>query len=175
MKPGQFKKIDAARRRCCMSGFALAEVMVAGILLAAVMAGVSRLSTSALASSAKQSERARIESAITNNIQEIQMEDSYLQFQNMTEEEQTEGCSDPTRALEVHLKNTVSPPKPSNISHPIERSFESLNMEGMNILIVNYRFLSPEFKGKAIESQRWENRRIELNPNFSSQCYTTIE
>ena len=69
-------------------GFTLVEVLVAGVLLAAIMASVSRLSTSAIAGSAKQAERARIEAAISNNIQNLQMEDSYLRFTDMTPAEQ---------------------------------------------------------------------------------------
>ena len=156
-------------------GFTLVEVLVAGVLLAAIMASVSRMSTSALASSAKQAERARIEAAINNNIQRLQMEDSYFRFEDMSSAEQKGNCENPTSALRNHLTGIVPEPSPDGISVPIERTFEALADNGMDILIVKYKFQRPEYKGKSDASARWEYRNIELNPNFSSQCFTTAQ
>ena len=156
-------------------GFTLVEVLVAGLLLASIMASVSRLSTSALASSSKQAERTRIEAAINNNIQSLQMEDSYLRFTEMTPAEQEESCKDPAAKLKSHLSEQVPEPSPDGVSQTIERTFEVLAEDGMDILVVKYKFKSPEYKGKPDANERWEYRRIELNPNFSSQCFTTIK
>ena len=156
-------------------GFTLVEVLVAGVLLASIMASVSRLSTSALASSSKQAERTRIEAAINNNIQRLQMEDSYLRFTDMSPAEQEASCNNPTERLKSHLLERVPEPSPDGISQPIERTFEALATDVMDILVVKYKFQSPEHKGKDNASERWEYRRIELNPNFSSQCFTTIK
>ena len=60
------------------NGFSMVEVLIAGILLASSTAAVSRISVSALSSSANISQRARIEADINDNIQAMQMEDSYL-------------------------------------------------------------------------------------------------
>ena len=56
----------------------MVEVLIAGILLASSTAAVSRISIAALSSSANISQRARIEADINDNIQALQMEDSYL-------------------------------------------------------------------------------------------------
>ena len=156
-------------------GFTLVEVLVAGVLLASIMASVSRLSTSALASSSKQAERTRIEAAINNNIQNLQMEDSYLRFTEMSPAEQEASCNNPTEKLKSHLLEQVPEPLPDGVSQTIERTFETLAADGMDILVVKYKFQSPEYKGKSDAEERWEYRRIELNPNFSSQCFTTIK
>ena len=158
-----------------LDGFTLVEVLVAGVLLASIMASVSRLSTSALASSSKQAERTRIEAAINNNIQRLQMEDSYLRFTEMSPAEQEGSCKDPTGKLKSHLTEKVPAPEPDGVSQTIERTFEALAEDGMDILVVKYKFKSPEYKGKPDADERWEYRRIELNPNFSSQCFTTIK
>ena len=158
-----------------VEGFTLVEVLVAGVLLAAIMASVSRMSTSALASSAKQAERARIEAAINNNIQRLQMQDSYFRFKDMTPAKQKDNCENPTGALQNHLTGIVPKPSHDGISVPIERTFEALAEDGMEILIVKYKFQRPEYKGKSDASTRWEYRQIELNPNFSSQCFTTAQ
>ena len=66
------------RRNKPVNGFSMVEVLIAGILLASSTAAVSRISVSALSSSANISQRARIEADINDNIQAMQMEDSYL-------------------------------------------------------------------------------------------------
>ena len=94
-----------SRKRVAEQGFSIVESVVAGVLLAAVMGGVSRLSVSALASSSNQSERARIEAAINDNIQLLQMEDSYLRLEEMgSQSQQDAACSNPTSHLKAHLE-----------------------------------------------------------------------
>lgn len=156
-------------------GFTLVEVMVAGILLALVMGSVSRLGVSALASSANQSERIRIESAINNNIQLLQMEDSYLRLESLgDEEEQQVACADPIAKLSSHLSQAVPEPTAPGLSEPIERTFEPLGNSETDVLVVNYRFRSPESQDHKNSADRWEIRRVELNPNFTANCYTTV-
>jgi hypothetical protein len=83
-----------SRKRVAEQGFSIVESLVAGVLLATVMGGVSRLSVSALASSSNQSERVRIEAAINDNIQLLQMEDSYLRLEEMgSQSKQDAACS----------------------------------------------------------------------------------
>ena len=55
-------------------------VIVAASVLAVVMGSVSRLSVAALANSSNQAERVRIEAAINDNIQLLQMADFYLRL-----------------------------------------------------------------------------------------------
>ena len=156
-------------------GFTLVEVMVAGILLALVMGSVSRLGVSALASSANQSERIRIESAINDNIQLLQMEDSYLGLDSLGDQnDQDAACSDPIAKLSSHLSQAVPEPTVPGLSEPIERTFEPLDNSEADVLVVNYRFRSPEYQDRQNSADRWEIRRVELNPNFTANCYTTV-
>ena len=155
-------------------GFTLVEVMVAGILLALVMGSVGRLGVSALARSANQSERIRIESAINDNIQLLQMEDSYLDFDSLgNQNDQDAACSDPIAKLSSHLSPAVPEPTAPGLSVPIERTFEPLGNSETDVLVVNYRFRSPESRERQNSADRWEIRRVELNPNFTANCYTT--
>lgn len=168
------KKLHS-RKRSSEQGFSIIESVVAGVLLAAVMGGVGRLSVSALASSTNQSERVRIEAAINDNIQLLQMEDSYLRLEEMgSQEQQDAACSNPTTHLKAHLEGTVSPPDPRRTAQPIQRSLEVLDEAGIDILIARYKFFSPEHRGKNDALERWEYRTVELNPNFSAKCYTTV-
>ena len=164
-----------SRKRVVEQGFSIVESVVAGVVLAAVMGGVSRLSVSALASSSNQSERVRIEAAINDNIQLLQMEDSYLRLEEMdSQAQQDAACSNPTSHLQVHLEAAVPPPDPSRTAQPIERSLEVLDEAEMDILVARYKFFSPEHRGKSDALERWEYRTVELNPNFSAKCYTTV-
>ena len=164
-----------SRKRVTEQGFSIIESLVAGVLLITVMGGVSRLSVSALASSSNQSERVKIEAAINDNIQLLQMEDSYLRLEEMgSQGEQDAACSDPTSHLKTHLEATVPPPDASRTAQPIERSLKVLDEACMDILVARYKFFSPEHRGKSDALERWEYRTIELNPNFSAKCYTTV-
>ena len=164
-----------SRQRVAEQGFSIVESVVAGVLLVAVMGGVSRLSVSALASSSNQSERVRIEAAINDNIQLLQMEDSYLRLEEMgSQSQQDAACSNPTSHLKAHLEATVPPPDPGRTAQPIERSLNVLDDAGMDILVARYKFFSPEHRGKSDALDRWEYRTVELNPNFSAKCYTTV-
>ena len=164
-----------ARKGVAEQGFSIVESVVAGVLLAAVMGGVSKLSVSALANSSNQSERVRIEAAINDNIQLLQMEDSYLRLEAMGSQAlQDAACSDPPSHLKAHLEATVPPPDANRTAQPIERSLEILDDAGMDILVARYKFFSPEHRGKSDELERWEYRTVELNPNFSAKCYTTV-
>ena len=156
-------------------GFTLTEVIVAASVLAVVMGSVSRLSIAALANSSNQSERVRIEAAINDNIQLLQMADSHLRLEDMgSQDEQDSACENPTALLAEHLSEEVPLPDAEGLSASIERKFEALDDNHADILVASYKFLAPEYKGKSTASQRVEYRTVELNPNFTAQCYTTI-
>ena len=159
------------RKRVAEQGFSIVESVVAGVLLASVMGGVSRLSVSALASSSNQSERVRIEAAINDNIQLLQMEDSYLRLEEMgSQSQQDAACSDPTSHLKEHLEATVPPPDASRTAQPIERSLEVLDEAGMDILVARYKFFSPEHRGKSDALGRWNTERWNLTPTFQQNA-----
>ena len=71
----------------------------------------------------------------------------------------SDACQNPPEALKDHLQNVVSGPNIEGIT----RTFDSTSIPG--ILTVEYNFEGPE---QAIGS---EIRLIEMNPNFSSECY----
>lgn len=152
------------RRNKPINGFSMVEVLIAGILLASSTAAVSKISVSALSSSANISDRARIEAAINDNIQALQKEDSYF-TSNWIEANQNGGlqaaCSDPPQALSSHLQAIVADPRNTSVT----REFDASSIPG--ILRVIYRFEGPEQQIKS------EQRLIEMSPNFAAQCYTT--
>ena len=93
LKPKQINRIKAGQRKSKSylyskniiknEGFTLVEVLIAGVLLAMVMAAVSRLSLSAIANSKYQLDRVRIEAAINDNIQLMQQADSLLEYDSI--------------------------------------------------------------------------------------------
>jgi prepilin-type N-terminal cleavage/methylation domain-containing protein len=156
-------------------GFTLVEVMIAGVIMAFVMAGVSRFSISSLASGANQQERTRIENAINDNIQLIQKEDAYLTLKNLgSEAEKKTACSNPTQKLTDIITAKVPLPTAEGINQTIQRVLRPLSKNDLDILIVEYTFIAPEYLGEPDSSNYREKRTMEMNPNFSSRCYTTI-
>ena len=142
------------------NGFSMIETMIAGVLLASSLTAVSRMSITALSGSRTSSYRAQIEAAINNNIQTMQKEDSYFTYDWISRNQNiSDACQNPPEALKDHLQNVVSGPNIEGIS----RTFDSTSIPG--ILTVEYNFEGPE---QAIGS---EIRLIEMNPNFSSECY----
>ena len=145
------------------NGFSMIETMIAGVLLASSLTAVSRMSITALSGSRTSSYRAQIEAAINNNIQTMQKEDSYFSYDWISRNQNiSDACKNPPKALEDHLENVVSGPNIEGIKG-ITRNFDSTSIPG--ILTVEYNFEGPE---QAIGS---EIRLIEMNPNFSSECY----
>ena len=148
------------QRRRHQNGFSMIETMIAGVLLASSLTAVSRMSISALSGSRTSSYRAQIEAAINNDIQIIQKEDSYFTYDWISRNQNvSDACQNPPEALKDHLQNVVSGPNIEGIT----RKFDSTLIPG--ILTVEYKFEAPE---QAIGS---EIRLIEMNPNFSSECY----
>ena len=142
------------------NGFSMVETMIAGLLLASSLTAVSRISISALSGSRISSYRAQIEAAINNDIQTMQKEDSYFTYDWISRNQNvSDACQNPPEALREHLQNVVSDPNIEGIT----RKFDSTLIPG--ILTVEYKFEAPE---QAIGS---EIRLIEMNPNFSSECY----
>ncbi len=159
-------------------GFSLLESLVAGVLLASVLTAVGRMTVTALTTSRHQAERARIEAAINDNIQLLQMQDSYLQFEKMTKQEQETHCNEPLISLQKHLQAKAPSPVVRGSSQKITRNFEILGSNSQDILVVTYKFFAPggSPKGshkKPHQEDPIELRRIELNPNFSAACFST--
>ena len=143
----------------------MVEVLIAGILLASALAAVSRISVTALSSSANLSDRARIEAAINDNIQAMQKEDSYYTdawiIENGGQEALKSACTNPPKALSSHLQTVAPEPRQAAIT----RTFDISSIPG--ILRIVYSFEGPEQQVKA------EQRIIEMTPNFAAKCYST--
>ena len=153
-------KLFKRQRSYHQNGFSMIETMIAGLLLASSLTAVSRMSISALSGSKTSSYRAQIEAAINNDIQTMQKEDSYFTYAWISRNQNiSDACQNPPEALKDHLQHVVSGPNIEGIT----RKFDSTSIPG--ILTVEYNFEGPE---QAIGS---EIRLIEMNPNFSSECY----
>ena len=155
-----------AKRSSDASGFTMIETLIAGLIVAAVMTAVGRFGVSAMAASHNQSSRNRIEAAINDHIQLVQMQDSYLTAEAIEAESGLnvnleDACQNPSTFLMNHLQRADiagSTPSPD------------VTMEWNNshqyLLKLTYQFEAPESRIGT------EKRTIEVNPNFSSQCYS---
>jgi len=148
------------------SGFTMIETLIAGLIVAGVMTAVGRFGISAMAASHNQSSRNSIEAAINDHIQLVQMQDSYLTANAIESESGLNtsletACQNPSTFLMNHLQRTdVAGTAPSpDVSMEWDNSEQSL-------LKLTYNFEAPE------SSIGTEQRMIEINPNFSSQCYS---
>ena len=160
MASNRLKSTKSRRRTHLQNGFSITETLIAGVLLASSLTAVGRISISALSGSRTSSYRAQIEAAINNNIQTMQKEDSYLTYDWISQHQDIEdACSNPAETLKTHLEQTVLEPQINGIT----RKFDAFSRPG--ILSVEYKFEGPE------QSIRSEIRMIEMNPNFSSECY----
>ena len=145
-------------------GFTLIEVVIAGVILVSVMTAVAQMSVSSLGGAKNSEIRDDLEAAVNNDIQLLQQADSYLKFESLKAAEQITACRNPTSYLIPYLENAV----PASELHPgINRSI--IAGEGMtqDLVEIIYQFKGPE------NGVGTELRIIEMNPNFSAQCYTT--
>ena len=163
---------NAQGSNCSVSGFTLVEVLIAGLLLAAAMTAIARLSTTALTNSSQQAKRNRIEAAIKDNIQLIHQADSNLTFGQKsltTSTQQQAACQAPAVHLKTELENQaglsfVEPPLLTNSAgkKAINRSIQASTKTGITSII--YEFEAPE------KTIGLEQRVIDMNPNFQSFC-----
>ncbi|WP_413430408.1 hypothetical protein [Synechococcus sp. Cu2B8-bc1011] len=133
--------------------------------MASALAAVGRLSVAALSVSAHSSARASIEAAINDNIQTMQKEDSYFTrewIEDNTNIDFKTACKSPAGTLNDHLQSVDPEPRLKEIT----RTFDANTTPG--ILKIAYSFQGPE------QNIGEELRVIEMNPNFASQCYTTL-
>jgi len=157
---------NKVRRTKQAEGFTLAESLISGVVVAAVMTGVGRMGVSSMATSSNQSSRNSIEAAINNHIQLVQMHDSYLTAESIQAESGLNtdlnlACQNPSAFLKNHLQNvdiTGNSPDPQVAM--------DWNSEDPNLLVLTYNFEAPEASIGA------EQRIVDINPNFSSQCYS---
>ena len=139
------------------------EVVIAGVILVSTMTAVAQMSVSALAGSKNRNIRTSIEDAINYDIQLLQKADSYLTYETLEKEgKEEEACADTTSYLINHLSKTV------DNSELIARQIERTMKVGAtaDVIEVSYQFTAPE------TDIGTEYRFVELNPNFSAQCYT---
>jgi type II secretory pathway pseudopilin PulG len=154
------------RRTKQAEGFTLVESLISGIIVASVMTGVGRMGVSSMATSRNQSSRNSIEAAINNHIQLVQMHDSYLTAESIQSESGLNtnlniACQNPSAFLMNHLQNVAT--TDTSLSPQIAMDW---NSEDPNLLILTYNFEAPE------SSITKEQRIVDINPNFSSQCYS---
>lgn len=142
------------------------ETLIAGLIVAGVMTAVGRFGISAMAASHNQSSRNSIEAAVNDHIQLVQMQDSYLTADAIEAESGLNtsletACQNPSTFLMNHLqREDIAGTAPSpEVSMEWDSSDQSL-------LKLTYNFEAPE------SSIGTEQRMIEINPNFSSQCYS---
>lgn len=169
------------------SGFTMVEVLIAGVLLAMVMAGVSRLSLSSLLSSKNQLERTRIEAAINDNIQLLQRADSLITFESIPRiDEQKLACSNPAKYLKDQIlepagRQYIKPPNLKNASNKRLIVRSATIRSAKEILIIIYSFEGPgttkiasKDSSKLLHKNKMKNateqRILELNPNFQARC-----
>ncbi len=150
--------------RLSADGFTLVEVVIAGVILVSVMTAVAQMSVTSLGGSRNRNSRDGLEAAINNDIQLLQQADSYLTFNSLTDSEQIQACLDPTSYLIPYLENEVPE---EDLQAGIKRSISAGEGVTLDLVEVTYQFTGPE---NGIND---EFRIIELNPNFSAQCYTT--
>ena len=150
-------------RRQSADGFTMVEVVLAGVMLVSVMTAVAQMSVSALAGSRNLSMRTGMEAAVNNDIQLIQQADSYLTIDSIDPNEQNNACKNPTNHLISYLN--VEVPETDLAKLGIERTIQVGATP--DVVEVVYNFDGPE---KGVDD---EYRVVELNPNFSAQCYTT--
>jgi len=153
------------RKRNQAEGFTMLESLIAGFVVAAVMTGVGRMGVSSMATSRNQSSRNTIEASINNHIQLVQMHDSYLTAESIQSESGLntsleDACQNPSAFLMNHLQNIEIV---SNTPNP-EVAMD-WNSDDPNLLVLIYNFEAPESSIGA------EQRIVDINPNFSSQCY----
>ena len=153
------------RKRNQAEGFTMLESLIAGFVVAAVMTGVGRMGVSSMATSRNQSSRNTIEASINNHIQLVQMQDSYLTAESIQSESGLntsldDACQKPSAFLMNHLQKIEIV---SNTPNP-EVAMD-WNSDDPNLLILTYNFEAPESSIGA------EQRIVDINPNFSSQCY----
>ena len=155
------KQTARKRNRKECDGFTMVEVVIAGAILVATMTAVAQMGVSALAGNKNLSKRAGIEATVNNDIQLLQQADSYLTYQAIDNKEQA--CGNPTAYLIDHLEQEV------NNSELATRKIERTMQTGatQDVVEITYKFQGPE---KGVRS---EYRMVELNPNFSAECYTT--
>ena len=144
-------------------GFTMVEVVLAGVMLVSVMTAVAQMSVSALAGSRNLSMRTGMEAAVNNDIQLIQQADSYLTIDSIAPNEQNNACQNPTNHLISYLN--VEVPETDLAKLGIDRTIQGGATP--DVVEVLYSFDGPE---KGVDD---EYRVVELNPNFSAQCYTT--
>ena len=170
------------------TGFTIVEVLIAGVLLAMVMAGVSRLSLSALVSSKNQLERTRIEAAINDNIQLLQRADSLITFESIpSEDEQKLACSDPAKYLKTQILESDGREYVEARNHRGQSNKRMINRSvditsTKEVVIIIYSFEGPgnttiankdssNLLYKNEMKNATEQRILELNPNFQARCY----
>ena len=145
------------------NGFTMIEVVIAGVILVSTMTAVAQMSVAALAGSKNRNVRTNIEDAINYDIQLLQKADSYLTYENLEEEgKEEEACANTTSYLINHLTETVDNSK--LLTREIERTMTVGATS--DVIEVSYQFTAPE------TGIGTEYRFVELNPNFSAQCYT---
>ena len=164
MIPTQLRQKTEHLNRNSEQGFTLIEVVIAGVILVSVMTAVAQMSVNSLGGSKNREIRDDLEAAVNNDIQLLQQADSYLTFESLQATEQQSACLNPTGYLIPYLENIVPA---SDLLPGTNRSINAGEGATQDLVEVIYQFDGPE------NGVGTELRIIELNPNFSAQCYKT--
>jgi len=182
---GKYNQADTYHE---VTGFTLVEVLIAGILLALVMAGVSRISLSAITNSMHQHERTSIEADINDNIQLLQHADSQLTNKKiLANDERSSACEAPAEYLNSQIIESngayyVEPPSNVERRRSNHRSINrsTITNDPSGNLIIVYSFEGPgTAKASIIDSTKLihatelsnatEQRVFELSPQFQAE------
>jgi len=155
-----------AHKRHKTQGFTLVEVLVAGVIMAAVMAAFARFNMLALANSRSQEIRANLEMTINNDAQELQRYDTQLSYASLSNPDKA--CANPLQYLAQHLTDNAPAPTSPIPGFKVTREFIHDISTNAYTLYAKYTFEND--KSLNTLSLGPEHRIFEISPNFASQC-----
>ncbi len=145
------------RKQLQANGFTLMESLVAGVILFLLMLSTNRFLLMGMANSSRSGERAALEMAILNDIEQVQALDALV---NNSDELKPAACASNNGAQ--HLSQLINSENPVPQNSNWTRQSDSSDPD---ILVLTYAFEIP-----MREEESKEYRIVELNPSFMATC-----